>query len=142
MSNLLPFQVGDTCSFSKTITETEVYQFADITGDYSQMHTDEEFMKTTKYKTRIAHGIISLAIGSTASTLIQVQAKAILPSVSFGYDRLRFIKPVFFGDTLTAKYTIIEVDEENLRTVAKVEVFNQNDEICTYAQHILKFFPV
>ncbi|HZG82366.1 MAG TPA: MaoC/PaaZ C-terminal domain-containing protein [Brevibacillus sp.] len=142
MSNVLPFQVGDTCSFSKTITETEVYQFADITGDYSQMHTDEEFMKTTKYKTRIAHGIISLAIGSTASTLIQVQAEASLPSVSYGYDRLRFIKPVFFGDTLTAKYTIIEVDEANLRTIAKVEVFNQNDEICTYAEHILKFFPV
>ena len=142
MSHQLPFQVGDTCSFSKTITEKEVYQFAEITGDYSQMHTDEEFMKTTKYKTRIAHGIISLAIGSTASTLIQLQARASLPSVSYGYDRLRFIKPVFFGDTLTAKYTIIEVDEENLRTVAKVEVFNQKDEICTAAQHILKFFPV
>ncbi|MBB6215281.1 acyl dehydratase [Anaerosolibacter carboniphilus] len=141
MSNRVPFEIGDTISYSKTISESDVYLFAGITGDFSQMHMNEEFMKTTPYKTRIVHGVLTFALASTASTLIQVQAKAEIPSVSYGYDRLRFIKPVFFGDTVTAKYTISEIDEENLKSVAKVEVYNQKGELCTVAQHILKFIP-
>ena len=123
----LPLQVGDTCSFTKTVSESDVYLFAGITGDFSQVHTNEEFMKTTPYKTRIAHGILSLAISSTASTLIQVQQKAEIPSVSYGYDRLRFVKPIFFGDTLTARYTVTETDPAGMKTFAKVEDFNQKD---------------
>ncbi|MFZ5969735.1 MAG: MaoC family dehydratase [Bacillota bacterium] len=142
MSNKVPFEIGDTVSYTKTISESDVYLFAGITGDFSQMHMNEEFMKTTPYKTRIVHGVLTFALGSTASTLIQVQAKAEIPSVSYGYDRLRFIKPVFFGDTVTAKYTITEIDEENLKSYAKVEVYNQKNELCVVAQHILKFFPI
>lgn len=139
MSQKLPLKVGDTCSFTKTISESDVYLFAGITGDFSQMHMNEEFMKTTPYKTRIVHGVLTFALGSTASTLIQLQAKAEIPSVSYGYDRLRFVKPVYFGDTVTAVYTVTEVDEENLKTFAKLEVLNQHGQVCTVATHILKF---
>ncbi|THE10513.1 MaoC family dehydratase [Bacillus timonensis] len=142
MNIQLPFQVGDTISYTKTISESDVYLFAGITGDFSQMHMNEEFMKNTPYKTRIAHGVLVFALGSTASTLIQVQARSEMPSVSYGYDRLRFTNPVFFGDTLTAHYTIIQIDEENLKSYAKVEVYNQKGELCVVAQHILKFFTV
>jgi len=142
MGKQVPFEIGDSCTFTKTISESDVYLFAGITGDYSQMHMNETFMKTTPYKTRIAHGVLSFAIGSTASTLIQVQARAKIPSMSYGYDRIRFIRPVYFGDTLTAVYTITEIDEANLKSYAKVEVFNQNQEICVAAQHILKFIPI
>lgn len=142
MTHNVPFEIGDTISFTKTISEADVYLFAGVTGDFSQMHVNEEFMKKTPYKTRIAHGVLSLALASTASTMIQVQARSPIPSMSYGYDRLRFIKPVFFGDTLTAKYTITEIDEENLKSFAKAEVFNQNNELCMVAQHILKFFPI
>jgi len=142
MSNILPFKVGEVYEFTKTITETDVYLFAGISGDFSRIHTNEEYMKKTRYKTRIAHGVISLALASTVATMAQIEAKAELPSVSYGYDRLRFIKPVYFGDTLTAKYIITEVDEENLKTIAKVEVVNQRGEIVTAAFHILKFFPL
>ena len=61
----LPLKVGDTCSFTKTVSESDVYLFAGITGDFSQVHTNEEFMKTTPYGTRIAHGILSLACCAT-----------------------------------------------------------------------------
>ncbi|MBU8881354.1 MaoC family dehydratase [Bacillus sp. FJAT-29790] len=142
MSHQIPFKVGDTISYTKTISESDVYLFAGITGDFSQMHMNEEFMKKTPYKTRIAHGVLTFALGSTASTLIQVQARSEMPSVSYGYDRLRFTNPVYFGDTLTATYTINEIDEENLKSYANVEVYNQKGELCTVAQHILKFFPV
>jgi len=142
MDHKVPFKIGDTISFTKTISESDVYLFAGISGDFSQMHVNEEFMRKTPYEMRIAHGVLSLALASTASTMIQVQARSPIPSMSYGYDRLRFLKPVFFGDTLTAKYTITEIDEENLKSFAKAEVFNQNDELCMVAQHILKFFPI
>jgi 3-hydroxybutyryl-CoA dehydratase len=141
MGNIVPFEIGDTCTFTKTISESDVYLFAGITGDFSQMHMNEEFMKTTPYKTRIVHGVLTFALGSTASTLIQLQAKTNIPSVSYGYDKLRFIKPVFFGDTLTAKYTINKIDVEDLKSFANLEIYNQKDEICIVAQHILKFIP-
>ncbi|AGF58773.1 MULTISPECIES: MaoC family dehydratase [Clostridium] len=143
MNNLkVPFEIGDTISYTKTISESDVYLFAGITGDFSQMHMNEEFMKTTMYKTRIVHGVLTFALGSTASTLIQTQAKAEIPSVSYGYDKLRFIKPVYMGDTVTAVYTIKDIDNENLKSYATVEVYNQNKEIVVAATHILKFFPV
>jgi len=138
----VPFEIGDSCTFTKTISESDVYMFAGITGDFSQMHMNEAFMNTTKYKTRIVHGVLTFALGSTASTLIQTQAKAEIPSVSYGYDRLRFVKPVYFGDTVTATYTIIEIDNENLKSVGKVEVVNQHGEVVVVANHILKFFPL
>ena len=127
MDHQLPIAVGDTCTFTKTVSESDVYLFAGITGDFSQVHTNEEFL--------------SLAISSTASTLIQVQQKAQIPSVSYGYDRLRFVKPIFFGDTITATYTITGVEPASMKTFAKVELHNQRGELCTVAQHILKFLP-
>ena len=142
MSSKIPLKVGDTYNYTKHVSENDDLAFADVTGDYSKMHTDEEFMNRTRYKTRIAHGVLSVAIGSTAATLIQVQAGGDMPSVAAGFDRLRFIKPVFLGDTLTAKYTITEVDEDNLKTIAKLEVFNQHGEIVTAALHTLKFFEL
>ncbi|NGY85088.1 MaoC family dehydratase [Bacillus megaterium] len=142
MSKKVPFEVGDTVSYTKTISESDVYLFAGITGDFSQMHMNEEFMKTTPYKTRIVHGVLTFALGSTASTLIQTQARSEMPSVSYGYDRLRFTRPVYFGDTVTAVYTITEVDQESLKSYAKVEIYNQNKELCVVAQHTLKFLKI
>lgn len=133
----LPLEIGETVTFSKTVGETDVYLFAGITGDFCSNHIDEEYMKKTPYKRRIAHGVLSLGYSSTAST--QIGEKAKMPCVSYGYDRVRFIKPVFIGDTITVKYTVSEVDMENLKAVSKIEIYNQNNELCTVAQHILKF---
>ena len=89
MSNIkkveIPLHVGDTAEFTKTVTETDVYLFGGITADYSQMHFNEEFMKKTMYGTRIVHGILTFAIGCTASTKIQEQVKSPVPSASYGY---------------------------------------------------------
>ena len=146
MSNIkkveIPSHVGDTAEFTKTVTETDVYLFGGITADYSQMHFNEEFMKKTMYGTRIVHGILTFAIGCTASTKIQEQVKSPVPSASYGYDRLRFIKPVFFGDTLPCKYTVEFIEEETNKTFPKLEVFNQHGDIVLAATHILKFFPL
>jgi 3-hydroxybutyryl-CoA dehydratase len=135
----IPLNIGDQVSFSKTIGETDVYLFAGITGDFSPNHVNEEYMKATSYGKRIAHGVLSIGFISTASTLMY--EKTGITAVSYGYDGIRFIKPIFINDTITVRYTIAEKDEENAKTISKVEVVNQNGELCTVAKHILKFFP-
>lgn len=138
MSNL-PFAIGDTFSCSKTVSESDVYLFAGITGDLSPNHVNEEYMKKTVYKNRIVHGVLSLGFASAASTM--VADKALIPSVSYGYNHVRFVNPIFIGDTLTVNYTIAAKDEENNKTTGDIEITNQNGQVCTVAQHILKYFP-
>ena len=128
----VPLEVGNSCSFTKTVSESDVYQFGGITGDYSQMHFNEAFMKTTKYGTRIVHGVLTFAFGSTASTLIQQKYESPIPSASYGYDHL----------PLTATYTVKEVDEAAMKTYADVVVTNQDGTVVCVATHILKFFEV
>jgi 3-hydroxybutyryl-CoA dehydratase len=138
----LPLKVGDNCSFTKTISESDVYLFGGITGDFSQMHFNEAFMKTTKYGTRIVHGVLTFALGSTASTLIQQKYQSPIPSASYGYDHLRFTAPVYFGDTITATYTVTEVDQDAMKTYADVVMTNQDGTVVCVATHILKFFEL
>src|SRR3712207_9267788 len=103
----------------------------------SDLHVNKEIMGVTPYKERIAHGVLSIGFASTTSTLMIEKSGA--KAVSLGYDRIRFVGPIFIGDTVTVTYTISEIDEENLRTRADIEVANQRGEVCTVAQHILKF---
>jgi 3-hydroxybutyryl-CoA dehydratase len=135
--SVIPFEIGESVSFSKTVSESDVYLFAGVTGDFSPNHVNEEYMKETPYKHRIAHGVLSVGFASTASTLII--AKTDKTAVSYGYDKIRFIKPIFIGDTLTVKYTIREIDEDKLMTYSNIEILNQHNELCTFGQHILKF---
>ena len=136
-SGAIPLEIGDSVSFAKTVGESDVYLFAGITGDFSPNHVNKEVMEGTPYKERIAHGVLSVGFASTTSTLMIEQSGA--SAVSLGYDRIRFIGPIFIGDTVTVTYTISEIDQENLRTRADIEAANQRGEVCTVAQHILKF---
>ncbi|MCD8077815.1 MAG: MaoC family dehydratase [Lachnospiraceae bacterium] len=137
----LPLKVGDSCQFVKTVSESDVYLFSGITGDFSQMHFNEEFMKTTQYGTRIVQGVLTFALSCTASTNLQIQMNSPIPSASYGYDHLRFVKPVFFGDTITCTETAAKLDPENMKVYLDVVVTNQRDEVVLVATHILKFLP-
>lgn len=123
-------------SLGRTITETDFVLHAGQTGDFFPHHMDAEWCKTQPFKQRIAHGtlIFSVAIGQTAS---QINPEAF----SKGYDRLRFIKPVFIGDTIHTKIVISEKSEDKKegygKVIEHVEVYNQNDEIVMVCDHIL-----
>ncbi|HHX23105.1 MAG: MaoC family dehydratase [Tepidanaerobacteraceae bacterium] len=136
MSNI-PFSIGQSVTFSKTVSESDVYLFAGITGDFSPNHINEEYMNQTHYKKRIAHGVLSMGYSSTASTKFCQMSSS--PCVSYGYDKIRFLKPIFIGDTITVKYTCTEIDYENNKTFSKIEITNQNGDLCTVGTHILKF---
>jgi acyl dehydratase len=136
--------VGDQVRFSKTVSESDVYLFAGITGDLAPNHVDETYMQGTPYGRRIAHGALLIGFMSTASTMIIERHGGLEGDetpVSLGYDRIRFTAPVFFGDTVTVTYTIAEVDPVRRRSSSRVEVTNQNGETVAVAAHILKWVP-
>ncbi len=133
--------VGDSVSFSKTVSESDVYLFAGITGDLSPNHVDEEYMKRSSYGRRMAHGALLIGYMSTASTMAIANSRGSAEEtpVSLGYDRIRFLAPVFLGDTISVHYEIVAIDSERRRSVADIRVVNQGGELVSVGQHILKW---
>lgn len=137
-------KIGDQVSFSKTVGESDIYMFAGITGDLSSNHVNEQVMSRSKYKHRIAHGALLVGFMSTASTrMIEVHAgiSETETPVSLGYDKIRFLGPVFIGDTVTVRYKIKEIDPVKRRSRSEISVVNQNGDLVAAGEHILKWVP-
>lgn len=139
-----PFHVtvGETVKFSKTVGESDVYLFAGITGDFSGHHVNEEYMRGSVFGQRIVHGALLVGFMSTASAMMLARwlAKGIEGTpISLGYDRIRFVKPVFIGDTISVVYTIASIDPERNRSTARVEITNQRGEVVAVGEHIAKW---
>jgi acyl dehydratase len=133
--------VGDHTTFSKTVGESDVYLFAGITGDFAPNHIYKAFMERSTYGHLIAHGALLVGFMSAASTLAVGAARASadeLP-VSLGYDRVRFLAPVFFGDTVTVDYRITAIDLDRRRATADIQVINQDGTLVAVATHVLKW---
>jgi acyl dehydratase len=136
--------LGLATTFSKTVGESDVYLFAGITGDLAPNHVDEKFMRSTQYGRRIAHGALLVGYMSTASTMVNALMAERMPQifpVSLGYDRVRFLKPVFLGDTITVRYKVDGFDDAKQRTTATIQVTNDADEIVAAAIHLMKWLP-
>jgi 3-hydroxybutyryl-CoA dehydratase len=131
---------GDSVSFAKTVGETDIYLFAGITGDFAVNHVNEQYMARSKYGRRIAHGALLIGFASTCSTLMIEKCNGTAGDetpVSLGYDKVRFLAPVYIGDTLNLTYTIVEVDQAKRRSYSEIKVVNQNGELVGVARHIL-----
>lgn len=128
--------VGRTVTVRKTVSESDVYLFAGLTGDLSPNHVDEEYMRKTKYGRRIAHGALIVGLMSHASTKIITDLPGTI--VSYGYDRIRFPAPLFLGDTVTITYEIVARDEAAMKTFARVTATSQRGDVVAAATHILK----
>lgn len=119
-------------------SESDVYLFAGITGDFHPNHVNEAYMKDSVYGTRIVLGALSVGfISATSSIALDHQD---LRAVSAGYDRIRFIKAILIGDTITVKYTVESKDGEKMKTVADIQILNGKGEVRTVAKHIAKYF--
>lgn len=115
--------IGDTATFQKTITETDVYLFAGITGDYNPAHLNDVEAKNTVFGERIAHGLLSAGL---ISAVLGVQLPG--PGTIYLGQDLKFLKPVRFGDTITAIVEVIEkIDEKNILKL-NTKCINQYDE--------------
>src|ERR671926_1370103 len=108
------FKVGDSAEITKTIEQSDIDAFANVTGDHNPIHLDEEFAKTTRFRGRIAHGML------TASLISSVLANK-LPGEGSVYlgQTLQFVAPVFPGDEITARVTIKEIRED--KAIIKLE---------------------
>ena len=121
----------------RTITEADVVTHAGHTGDFFPHHVDAEFSRKTSFGQRIAHGTMTFAIG------IGLTASQINPvAFTYGYDRLRFPKPVFIGDTIHTRVSIKDKKEDLKRpgfgrVVEACEVINQSGDVVLYCEHIL-----
>lgn len=113
--------IGDTASFSKTITEHDVYAFAGLSGNFNPVHVDEEFARNTRFKGRIAHGLLAAGLISTVIGTALPGANAIYLA-----QELVFKSPVMLGDTLTAQVEVVEKIEAKKRIIFKTSVTNQN----------------
>ena len=135
-------EIGDTVSFAKTVGESDIYMFAGITGDFSVNHVNEQYMARTKFGRRIAHGALMIGYMSTCSTMMIDRCQGLTRDetpVSLGYDRVRFLAPVFIGDTVTLTYTIAEIDAQKRQSVSDTSVTNQNGTLVAVARHILRW---
>jgi 3-hydroxybutyryl-CoA dehydratase len=142
MTIAMHIKVGERAEYTRKITDQDIMTFAEVSGDHAPIHVDEAFARTTAYGRRIAHGALMMGLLSATSTVISERSSergASYVPVSLGYDRIRIIKPVFIDDTVTARYTVEKVDEEAGRALSKVEIVNQNGELCLVGTHILKW---
>lgn len=131
------YEIGEgRDTVGRTITETDFVVHAGHSGDFFPHHLDQEFCKTLPFGQRIAHGtmVFTIGVGLTATIINPV-------AFSYGYDRMRFVKPVFIGDTIKSRVEIIdkEVMEKRPgygRVSERLVVTNQKDETVLVADHI------
>lgn len=113
--------VGDAAEFAKTVSESDIYLYAGITGDLNPAHVNEEYAKGTFFKTRIAHGMLAAGFISTV-----MGTKLPGPGTVYVKQDLNFLAPVHIGDTITARVEIMEVITEKNRLKLKTLCVNQD----------------
>ena len=127
-ASVLGIKVGDKATFSKAVSEADVVSFAQITGDSNPLHLDEAYAAKTRFKGRIAHGMLSAGFISAAlGTKLAPNATVVYLS-----QQLRFQRPVKIGDTVTATCEVTAVQPERRFVTVKTDCFNQaGEEIVT-----------
>jgi 3-hydroxybutyryl-CoA dehydratase len=113
-------KVGDTAEFSKTVSEADVYLFAGVSGDLNPAHLNEAYARDTFFKTRIAHGMLC---GGFVSAVLGMQLPG--PGSIYLRQELIFKAPVRFGDTITARAEVIEINTKKNRVRLKTTCVNQ-----------------
>lgn len=126
------FTVGQVVkTLSRTVSEDAIFNFAGLTGDYNQIHTDAEFAKTTQFGQRVAHGLLGLSIATGL-----IMRTGFLEGTVLAFREIqdwKFVKPIFIGDTIHALLTVSEMKPLPRigagALIASVDVKNQNDEV-------------
>lgn len=115
--------VGQKASISKTITDADIYNFAGITGDFNPIHINDDFAKITRFGNRIAHGMLT-------SSFISTVVGMALPGAGALYlgQTLKFVKPVFVGDTIYVEVTVTEIRKEKKIFIASTIIRNQDGQ--------------
>jgi 3-hydroxybutyryl-CoA dehydratase len=116
--------LGDTAEFSKTISESDIYLFAGITGDFNPAHINETYAQKTFFKTRIAHGIL---LGGFISTIIGTKLPG--PGSIYIRQELKFLAPARIGDTITARVEVTQIQADKNRITLRTTCTNQDNTL-------------
>jgi 3-hydroxybutyryl-CoA dehydratase len=119
----MELKIGDTFTIQKEVTDELIRKFADVSGDYNPIHLDEEFAATTRFGKRIAHGMLGASFISAVLGYQLSERKVVYLSQS-----LKFLAPVFIGDTVTATATVKDVREDKPIVTIETTCANQNGE--------------
>lgn len=119
-----PIVIGQTASLSRTITDADVRTFAEISGDHNPVHLDDAYAVGTVFGRRIAHG-------SLTSALISAVLGQHLPGHGTIYlsQSCQFKRPVYIGDTITARVEVTDYRADKRITTLKTDVFNQDGKV-------------
>ena len=120
MEKEITISVGQSASFTKTITESDVYTFAGLYGELNPAQINEEYAKGTRFGGRIAHGMLSAGL---ISAVIGMQLPG--PGTIYMGQTLKFLSPVRIGDTVTATVKVTSIDEQRRRAVLETTCTNQ-----------------
>ncbi len=117
-------QVGQFAEVTKTFTEDDVNKFGEVSGDLNPAHLNEEYAKGTIFKSRIVHGML---VGSLFSAILGTQ----LPGLGsiYTYQSLKFTKPVYLNEKITAIVTVKEINIERNRVILDCVAKNEKDEV-------------
>jgi len=126
-------KVGDTASFSKTVTEADIVNFAGTTGDFNPVHVDAEYASKSMFKERIAHGML---MAGFISAVLGTQLPG--PNAIYMGQTLEFKLPVKIGDTVTATVTVSEKRDEKRILKLHTIVTNQRDEVVVSGGAVIK----
>jgi len=117
-------KVGDVAEFAKTVSESDIYQYAGVTGDFNPAHINEEYAANTFFKTRIAHGMLSAGF---ISNVLGNQLPG--PGAVYIRQSLNFTAPVRIGDTIKAIVEVIDLNKDKNRVTLKTRCINQEGTV-------------
>lgn len=132
----MKFNVGDSFSKSRLVTDELVRAFADVSGDYNPIHLDDEFAKTTRFGRRIAHGMLSGAFISAVLGYELTERKIIYLS-----QTMKFTAPVYIGDTVTTTSTVKEMREDKGIVTMETICTNQDGDTLVKGEAVLMVLP-
>jgi 3-hydroxybutyryl-CoA dehydratase len=127
------FRVGDTTTFSKTITEADILLFAGVSGDHYPLHVDAEYAATTRFGQRVAHGMLTASLLSAVNGLMLRK-----PGGIYVEQSMRFRRPVFIGDTLTARSEVVELITAKRRLRVRTSIVNQHGKTVVDGEGVLQ----
>jgi 3-hydroxybutyryl-CoA dehydratase len=130
----MKIRIGDQAEFSKTITDEDVRAFADLTGDHNPVHLDDQYASGTRFKRRVAHGML------TASLISSVLANK-LPGEGTVYlsQSLKFVAPVYLDDTVTARVCVTQIRADKPIATLETVCVNQHGETLIKGEAVVLF---
>ena len=130
-------KMGQSAEVIHTVTEKDIQVFGDLSGDYNPLHFNEDWAKTTMFRGRIAHGILTAAFISTA---IGMHLPG--PGTIYMSQSMRFLGPVRIGDTITARVEVVMLNDEKERITLKTTCTNQEGKVVMDGEALVTLMKV